>query len=107
MTTKHLFLPFAHRRSRAAVLTGLLGAWLAACALPQEAPPARPVQPPAEVKPAPAAAEEGKPAEPEAPAWLGIVMEVTRNLDLDEDEKPLPGVGVMDAVEVAGEKGGT
>lgn len=35
----------------------------------------------------------------EAAAWLGILMEVTRNLDLEEDEKPLPGVGVMDAVE--------
>ena len=52
---------------------------------------------PAQVKPA--AADEAKPVEAEAPAWLGIVMEVTRNADMDDDEKPLPGVGVLDVVE--------
>ncbi len=97
LITDRLSPPFAHRRSGAAVLTALLGAWLSAGALAQDVPPVAPAQ----VKAAPAAADDGKPAEaePEAPAWLGIVMEVTRNLDLDEDEKPLPGVGVMDAVE--------
>ena len=48
-----------------------------------------------------AAADEVQPAaaEVEAPAWLGILMEVARNQDLDEDEKPLPGVGVLETVE--------
>ena len=101
LTTDRNPSAFPSRRSRPAVLALLLGAWVFACAgdraLPQDAPPGAPVQ----GKPAPALVEEAKPAnaEPEAPAWLGILMEVTRNLDLDEGEKPLPGVGVMDAVE--------
>ena len=97
MIADRLSPPFAHRRSGAAVLTALLGAWVSAGAWAQEAPPIAPAQ----IRPAPAAADDAKPAnaEPEAPAWLGILMEVTRNLDGDEDEKPLPGVGVMDAVE--------
>ncbi len=51
--------------------------------------------------PGKAAADEVQPAaaEVEAPAWLGILMEVARNQDLDEDEKPLPGVGVLETVE--------
>ncbi len=80
-----------------AVLAVVLGAWIPAGALSQDARQVAPAQ----LKPAPAAAAIAVPADAEAdaPAWLGIVMEVTRNLDLDEDEKPLPGVGVMDAVE--------
>ena len=77
----------SRHRVRATALIPLLVAWVWTCAgvraLPQEPLPA---------KPAPAA-EDAKPAEPEAPAWLGIVMEVARNLDADEDEKPPPGVG--------------
>ena len=54
-----------------------------------------------EIKPVAPAVELALPANAaaDAPAWLGIVMEVSRNLDLDEDEKPLPGVGVMETVE--------
>ena len=90
MTTYHNVPAFSSHRPRAAALALVLGAWVCVC------PADRAL---AQVKPAPAAEEEAKPAEPETPAWLGIVMEVTRNLDLDEDEKPLPGVGVMEAVE--------
>ena len=69
----------------------LLSGWVAVCALAQDALPG---------KAAPAiAADEVKPADAEAPAWLGIVMEVARNPDPDDEEKPLPGVGVMQAVE--------
>jgi hypothetical protein len=34
----------------------------------------------------------------ENPPWLGIQMEVRANLDLDEDEAPPPGVGVIDVI---------
>ena len=90
-----------HRRSFAAAL-GLL-AWVCLCGAARsvEAPASEPALPQVVVKAAGGAAELAKPenADATAPAWLGIVMEVTRNLDLEEDEKPLPGVGVMEAVE--------
>ena len=99
LTTDYQPPVFPLRLSSAAFIAPLLGAWVWVCAwdcaTAQDAPPVAPAQ----VKPAPAAAEEAKPAEVESPAWLGIVMEVARALDVDEDEKPLPGVGVMDAVE--------
>ena len=89
------------RRIFARVLAPLLWICGSGAAWPAEDPAAGPALPQVEVKAGVVAAEIVQPAIPDAAAvaWLGIVMEVTRNLDLEEDEKPLPGVGVMDAVE--------
>ena len=51
---------------------------------------------PAQADPAAAAPADG---EAKNPSWLGIQMESKANLDLDEDEKPPAGVGVLGVVE--------
>ena len=78
------------RRSFTAVLALLLCAFFPAAAWSEEVKPAAVA---IEVAPAPANGEA------DAPPWLGIMMEVSRNQNLDDDEKPPPGVGVLEAVE--------
>lgn len=48
-------------------------------------------------QPAAAAAEAGE-AKPEAPTWLGVQLESGGILELDDDEKPPPGVGILGVV---------
>lgn len=64
--------------------------------------------------PAPAAANNpggaqaaAKPDEGEGVSWLGVQMEPTAAMDLDEDEKPPPGVGILSVMkESPAAKGG-